>query len=335
MTLDRRDFLKVLAGVPILIGLPGGSLLAAPQDGAGAGAGDGARGEGADPVAAALATARRLGRHVLLITVPGGQDFGHGYARRQRTARRLAGVLERKDLETRLLLAQLTMIVAPPEAFVRADPRLADAVAPRLEAALREKLDEKTRAQMLEAGVAAESAIALVAPGAAPDEAGAIERLDAVLDGAVEDVDALLETLRARLFGDGKERLRATRDAELARLAAGDRRQVDAALAALGASEFGAREKASAFLTERRPELAATLAWQALHADDAEVRIRSAEIAVLEERPVPLGTRWGEFHGGCGQTDPYEESPAMVGCGMARLPDGPKIYLQILAMNGK
>ena len=64
---------------------------------------------------------------------------------------------------------------------------------------------------------------------------------------------------------------------------------------------------------------------------DPEVATRCAGIAGPEARPRVLGAEWAEFHGGCGQEDPYADEMRLVGCGRAVRTGPAKIYLRLLA----
>ncbi len=314
--LARRDVLKILAGVPLVLGLPAGlgRVLAGDEKGDDAAPGGDPKKTpktktGSGAIADAIAAARKAGQGVLVLAAATDENpyDAATYARRQRLARHVAEMLESENAEVRLLIAQLTIVIAT------------DAEVAALE-----------RGPQRGKGVTRPDGTWLIAPGAE----GPAEHVPIALDAGDEEAARLVPWLHVRLHGaEGLRVLRGRADGEMAAMRAADRAVAEARLAALGDDAFETREAATAWLRERRGALLATLALRALEHRDAEVRIRSARLVSGEARAQPVGARWATFHGGCAQTEPYEEDVmnVMVDCGMA-LTEGPaREYLDIVA----
>ncbi len=309
--LSRRDALRILAGVPLVLGL--GPAAAFAGDGpASEGGADGASGpDGPDGIAAVLAAASAAARPAVIVSVPrlAGDRYTSGqtpeYARRQRTARRLADLLADRDVRRRLVLAQVVVVVAAED----------DLAAVAL----------LTRHR--------DAGLLLVTPADDPKAASKVEPLEPRFDGDQELAgDRLAQLLDERFVGADLAPLRARARTQLARLAPDERERVTDALAHLGSDDFEARERAEALLTERRDVVIAAVALRALTDEDAEVRARTLRVATEPARLRPVGAAWREHHdSGCGDLDPYAEQVLMVKCGMARVPDGPRLYLHLTA----
>ncbi len=326
--LPRRDLLKILAGVPLALGLPADWRVAFGDDGAdepltrhrdAPGNLPGCAGP-EDPTAAArigeqataetvratLARARREERPLLLIGVPAGGHGEPGWESRKRLARNLADLLGEDALTTRVVLAQIVIVVAG-DAEIRAALDHADG------------------------------------PAASPDEVASwladgasdprrIDATDATLGADATAAAAFVGVLSDRLVGEGEatDHLARRSAGELARLDAATRERVERALAALADPVFGVRETASDIVDELRDCIVATLALRALTDADPEVRARCAETLRPARRPMPIGTEWREFRPSCGRSDPYEANVPMP-CGRALPTNEGTPFLWLLA----
>jgi hypothetical protein len=305
--MHRRDLLRLLAGLPLVLGLP-----------------DLARADDApEPttLATALARARARGRPVLLLTNPRGQPEltpNANHARRARLARHVDELLSAKDEATRLLVANLVVVIAP----------LAE-----LEAALGADLPRRPDPR---GGPLATGPTWLLRPAAGPQA----ELVEGAFDGDDAAAASLVATLRTSVLG-GADALAPRRELELKALGA-ERGAVERDLQALGAATPAEREAASTRLAPRADALAATLTHlvvcdapssNVMHGAVAEeVRDRAKELVLrAASAAVPVGASWGQFTPGCGADDPYEEAPCMVECGMAKTSAEARRYLHVLA----
>ncbi len=315
-SLPRRHFLKVLAGVPLAFGLPAvvGRAFA----------GDEAAGCEAEPpipvggkatpesVRQVIDLAADRQRPVLAIATPPASRDPDAYARRQRTARRLAALLGTDDVELQLILAQLVIVVAPLDVLEEAGA---------------------ARAEPRPVGHAGSPIHLIGAPGDTTGRGTSLDpsqprRIAAALDADDDAAAALPGALRAALFGPELSILRRRADAEMHRARAP--KEVRSHLANLGADSFETREAASKALADRRDDLLATLALLAMTSPDAEVRIRAGHLARSSDRITPIGAAWGEFHGGCGRMQPYAEEQISIRCGRGRISQPARIYLRLL-----
>jgi hypothetical protein len=316
--LARRDVLKIVVGVPIAIGLPtltAGRLRAGelgyggctggrpcPSDAASAVSGDTPL--TAVAIRAAVNGARESGRPVLLIATPQLVWDEESYARRQRIARRLAGMIEGTDTVNRLLMSLPVIIVATEETL----------------------RDARVLGDASVTAVAGASPVYLIA-NATPKDGGAT-RLRGSLDEGDSQASALQAALRDALFGKREERLARRRDAELDRLG-GARAEVERALNDLTADTWERREAAQRVLRARRERILGVLAHAALTAPNQKLRARCTKLAHWDTRPRPLGTSWETFYSGCGRDDPYQDFRTR--CGMAMVEEPARLYLRILS----
>ncbi len=308
-SLGRRHFLKILAGVPIAIGLPAAYWLRAGADDDGDGGAGAGSGSGGD-IGRAVQSARRLGRVAVLVAVPvakAGCDPTI-IALRETIARTLTELAESPDQETQLALGQALVVAAP---------------SGQLEAALPSLLElTPSREPPVAEGV---YVIDLAAP-----EARA-RKLDDV-DFATNAPDLstrLARHVRDAVFGPERRRLRERAAAELAALPDATRREVEDALARLGGADEADREAASAALAAHREKLRAAFAVRTLdEALPAPVRARCGLLARPDGRIEPLGTEW--VH----PAAPDVEIDPCPPCGMAVLAPREKDYLKLIAGQG-
>lgn len=294
--MHRRDLLRLLAGLPLVLGLP--ELARADEP--------------APPttLASALAQARARGRPVLILA-SGRPELGPdaNFARRARLARHVDELLSAKDEATRLLVANLVVVIAP----------LAE-----LEAALGADLPRRPDPR---GGPILTGPTWLLRPASARQA----ELVDGAFDGDDAAAASLVATLRDSVLG-GADALAPRRDLELKALGA-DRAAAERDLQALGAASEAEREAASTRLAARADALAATLTHLVVAPrTDDEVRGRAKELVLrAASAAVPVGAQWGQFTPGCGADDPYAEAPCMVDCGMAKTTAEARRYLHLLA----
>ena len=287
--MHRRDLLRLLCGLPLVLGLPGRSFAQeAPP---------------AEPtLAAALALARARGRPVLLVATPGDAPESvpnERHARRARIARHVDELLSAKDEATRLLVANLVVVIAT-EAELRA---------------------------ALGADLPARRGTWLLRPAAGKQA----ELVEGAFDGDDAAAATLVAALRTSVLG-GPDVLAPRRELELKALGA-QRAAVERDLQGLAATSTAEREAASTRLAPRADALAATLTHLVVAPrTDDEVRGRAKELVLrAASAAVPVGASWGQFTPGCGADDPYEEAPCMVDCGMAKTSAEARRYLHVLA----
>ncbi len=297
--LPRRHFLKILAGVPIAIGLPTlalGPLLARDEDGHAKKAVD------AEAVRRAIEAARERQLMVLLIAVPSagaGCDVD-GLARRHAVAVALTGLVESAAPRTRLALG-LSVIIVAPKARLGAAGRLPDAA---------------SGIWTLETSWTAGK----------PWPPVAVDDVD--LDAATPTAVAQLERrLCAAALAKNDTRVRGLATHERSVLEAdGHLAEVETALQQLASEDATARAAALATLTDRRDAIRHILAHAALAPEAPEsVRVPCRALASPAARVVPLGSEWIDEAAGV----PPRADPC-IGCGRARIPEGLRARLRLL-----
>ena len=299
--LRRRDVLRLMAGVPLVLG--GGC--AAPRSG-GPPRRFGERSWQGPPVTLAqvLAEAQRTGRWTLLVFVPEPVLESGSVPRelRRRIAERLEVMLGEEDLATRLLLANLVIVVAGVRELFRAVP------------------------SELWKPISASDPPICVARPLPPDDNGRyqldLERLPVRLHTQHDQTPLLVETLRALVFGPDDAGLGASAAYQLSLLEADERADVERALDDLGNADYTVRAGAQAELEGWVSRVTAVVSRRARATSDAEVRARCTRLLRIGRRFEPFGTQWKE----------EMSAPACPGaCGMALpMPTG-RLYLGILA----